>query len=581
MAPALTIWPTGGGGSGFLNRVHARLAGFARPATGFVSRPEPKTVGRFARGRQLIAGHFLFAGHLVEAPGQSIWDLGAPDAAFEAERHGFTWLDDLAAVGDLKARARAQPWTWDWIARFGDGQGPGWTPDLVARRVMRWTHHALFLLRGQDKAASDAFYAALTRQATFLARRWRSARAGLPRIEALAGLIYCGLALEGMEGRTDPALSALTDECARSIGPRGEIASRNPEELLEIFTLLTWVAQALTDAGRPTPPVVDQALHRIAPVLRALRHADGGLARFHGGGRGLDGRLDQALAASAVRDRPDDGLQMGFARLGGGRTSLIVDVAPPPTGDGGHASTLAFELTSGRRPVVVTMGPGHTFGTDWQARAREAEAHAALCVAGRGPAIVPGAQGSLVAPPRRVQVERSILPDGIKLEAAHDGFRATLGLTHARSLSLTRDGRGLVGEDILVALTEEDQRLFDRALDSDGLKGVPVAVHFPLHPDVDAEVDMGGAAVSLALKSGEIWVFRQDGRAELSLDPTTYLEQGRLRPRTSQRIVLRTRLARARTRLRWSLSKAHDTPAGVRDHAAEEGTEGVLHPGGD
>ena len=27
-------------------------------------------------------------------------------------------------------------------------------------------------------------------------------------------------------------------------------------------------------------------------TLRALRHADGGLARFHGGGRGIDGRLD-------------------------------------------------------------------------------------------------------------------------------------------------------------------------------------------------------------------------------------------------------------------------------------------------
>lgn len=51
---------------GGFNRLHARLAALARPATGFVSQPEPKTIGAFARGRQLIAGNFLFAGFLIE-----------------------------------------------------------------------------------------------------------------------------------------------------------------------------------------------------------------------------------------------------------------------------------------------------------------------------------------------------------------------------------------------------------------------------------------------------------------------------------------------------------------------------------
>ncbi|MEO0761567.1 MAG: hypothetical protein AAFZ09_07140, partial [Pseudomonadota bacterium] len=46
-------------------------------------------------------------------------------------------------------------------------------------------------------------------------RRWRSAGPGLPRIEALAGLIYAGLALQGMERHVDPALSALTEDLAR------------------------------------------------------------------------------------------------------------------------------------------------------------------------------------------------------------------------------------------------------------------------------------------------------------------------------------------------------------------------------
>jgi uncharacterized heparinase superfamily protein len=70
----------------------------------------------------------------------------------------------------------------------------------------------------------------------------------------------------------------------------------------------------------------------VAPTLRALRHSDGSLARFHGGGRGQEGRLDQALATSGVKTIRTEGLSMGFARVSHGRTSIIVDAAPPPVG---------------------------------------------------------------------------------------------------------------------------------------------------------------------------------------------------------------------------------------------------------
>ena len=65
------------------NRVHARLSTFARPATAFVSAPEPRTIGSFARGKQLCAGNFMFAGHLVNAPETPIWAIDKPTPGFE------------------------------------------------------------------------------------------------------------------------------------------------------------------------------------------------------------------------------------------------------------------------------------------------------------------------------------------------------------------------------------------------------------------------------------------------------------------------------------------------------------------
>ncbi|MCB2135936.1 MAG: heparinase II/III family protein, partial [Rhodobacteraceae bacterium] len=330
-----------------MHRLHARMSALSRPAKGFVSQPEPKTIGSFARGRQLTAGNFLFAGFLIQARNKSIWDLPMPDRRFEEELHGCVWLDDLAAVADAEARKRAQDWTFEWVRRFGSGSGPGWTPDLTGRRLIRWINHAILLLNGQDKETARTYFRSLGRQTVFLSRRWRSASAGLPRFEALTGLIYAGLSLTGMERHVGRAASALAKECAREIDVEGGIPTRNPEELLEVFTLLTWAATALSEAGRTPQRAHLAAIDRIAPTLRALRHADGGLARFHGGGRGLEGRLDQALANAAGRARTAHGLAMGYARLAAGRSSIIVDAAAPPTGrasSNAHASTLAMEL---------------------------------------------------------------------------------------------------------------------------------------------------------------------------------------------------------------------------------------------
>ncbi|MGR3615018.1 MAG: heparinase II/III family protein [Paracoccaceae bacterium] len=561
-----------------LNSLYARLSRRQRAATGFVSQPEPRTVGSFARGRQLVGGNLLFAGYLVESQDTGLWEVEAPNFDFEAERHGFSWLDDLAAVGDLHAREKAQKWLWGWIDAHGDGKGPGWTPDLTGRRVISWINHAVFLLRGQDAAASEAFFRSLAQQTWFLSKRWKGTSHGLPRFEALTGLIYAGLSLEGREELADPAIRALSTECERQIDEQGGVSTRNPEELLEVFTLLIWASAALHDSARGVPPAQLAAVERIAPTLRNLRHADGGLARFHGGGRGLEGRLDHALAASEVADRQARPLCMGFARISARRTSLIVDASPPPTGiasRNAHASTLAFELTSGRRPLIVTCGAGDSFGLEWRRAGRATPSHSTLCLGGQSSARLSEPERGtgieyLVDGPKDVPTENSEVSDGYRFQGAHDGYAAAFGLTHARTLELSEDGRGLAGEDMLLAMDDGAKRVFDGVQDRASLQGVGYEIRLHLHPDVDAAVDLGGAAISMALKSGELWVFRHDGLAELSLEPSVYLEKTRLKPRATKQIVLSGRAMEYATRIRWTLSKAHETAIAIRDLNRDE-----------
>jgi uncharacterized heparinase superfamily protein len=128
---------------------------------------------------------------------------------------------------------------------------------------------------------------------------------------------------------------------------------------------------------------------------------------------------------------------MGYARLYGGRTTVIVDASAPPGGRAArtaHASTAAFELTSGRRPVVVNCGSGLAFGQAWRQAARATPSHSCLGMEGVSSSRV-GRSGELLE--HRAQVTASRLTvgsEGTDLYLAHDGWLASHGLTASRSL---------------------------------------------------------------------------------------------------------------------------------------------------
>jgi uncharacterized heparinase superfamily protein len=554
-------------GPGLAERFRLWRAGLTPPARAFAAPPEPRSIGLVGRGRQLVAGRYLLAGTLVEAPGVALWNVDPPDAEFALAAHGFVWLDDLAAAGNPAAQRLAQDWTFAWIARFGRGRGPGWAPDVTGRRLLRWVFHAEMLLADLDEAAAAPFWRALTRGLVWLSRGWRRAAPGLPRIEALTGTICSALAVGGFAGLSPPAEAALAAECDAAIDATGGIAGRNPEALLEVLTLLGHAADALADAGRPLPDALVRATARVAPTLRALRHADGGLARFHGGGRGGEGRLDRALARTAVPAVPAAGWPMGYARLSGGRTSVIVDAETPPDGAAAataHASTLAFELTSGRRPLIVSCGSGVPFGADWRRAGRATVSHSTLSIEGFSSSRLGKGErlGDRAAVTDR---RRGSSPEGDVLELWHDGWATTHGLLHMRLIELSHDGRVLTGEDSLGAFTDAGQKRLAAVRAALGRLGVRFALRFHLHPEVDASLDLGGTAVSMLLRSGEIWVFRHDGGTRLTLEPSVYLERGRMEPRPTRQIVLSGQVLDEPVQVGWTLAKAQDTPLAIRD----------------
>jgi uncharacterized heparinase superfamily protein len=369
-----------------------------------------------------------------------------------------------------------------------------------------------------------------------------------------------------MQSHQPAALMALDKECQDQIDVHGTIASRNPEELLDIFSLLTWVKQSLELTRAPVPEALMSCLARIAPVLRALRHGDGTLARFHGGGQGSEYVLDQALAISGIRASTLEDSAMGFARISSGATAVIADVAAPPLGQErltSHASTCAFELSVGRTRVIVNCGSGLRFGTDWHQAGRTTASHATLAI--------DGLSSSRFGPPKRngdrpfaetpslVMVEKTRAVDGVRLQMNHNGYQKSHGLIHARTLDLPVDSKGLVGEDELYAPDESDVQILQTAQTKSDAP-LRFSIRFHLHPEVTPNFDADSESISLTLATGEIWVFRCQPGTELALDDSIYFEDGRQFPRPSKQIVLTGVIKEITTRVRWSLAKASENP---------------------
>ncbi len=526
--------------------------------------PAPLGGGRIAWGEEMLAGRVLVDGAPVEVPDRSIWRLAEAEGG--ALFHDFDWLDDLVATGQGRARRLARELTDGWLLRFGGGAGDGWAPVTLGRRLWRWIDNADLLMGGSDRRDAR-LRRSLAAQTALAARIWSRAAPGADRIDALAGPIRAMLALDG-PGRAAGETAALAAEIARSIAADGSIPERNPERLAGMFTAIAVLRADLLDAGGPVPADFDRGLAAAAPVLRTLRHADGSLARFHGGGGGAAGRLDRALCVSdappsAARDRT-----MGYARLARGRTTLILDAAPPPTGEasrGAHASTLAFELTSGRRPLIVNCGAGDAFGPRWRLAGRATPSHSTLVVDARSSSRLTGegASDPLHDTPGQVTVERRRDALSTGLVASHDGYVASHGLTHIRQVFLDLDGRGLWGEDAVVVADPRHQDRLDRALGAAGRR-LPVRVRFHLHPDVEA-TEEDEATVRLTLRSGEEWIFRPTGPAEMSLEASVHIDATLPAPRPARQIVLSFAAGESATRVSWTLAKAPQTPDAVRD----------------
>lgn len=535
-----------------------RLAHWRTRPGAVVWQPGPVQTGNAATGRRLANGIILFDGQMVETKISHPWDIEAPNAGWAEKLHGHGWLDDAAATDDPAVWALLSEWVWVWLDRHEDASGAGWRPDLVARRMVRWINYTVPLLRGQPVARSDTLFRALGAHLRFLSARWQQTELGGERIEALAGLLYGLISLEGDSAATLRALRDLASTADTVVGPDGAIPSRNPAELASIVEQLVWIDSALRDLNLETATGHAAALRRAVPVLRSLIRADGSLPRMHGGDGGPGERLVEVLDRAPGPHFAPPNPAMGYLKLQAGKAVAIVDAAPTPKNPiNAHSSGLALELTVDGQPIVISRGSGRTFGDKSRRLGRRRGSHSSIEIAGVCPATLQqGPRGEMLTCPGVVRGHSHT--DGMSAWAMCESteYEAEFGLLLERRVHLDGATMRLSGEDTGLA-TRAETRARIATLYPPGGDPCAMTLRFHLHPDVKAHRAAGSDLIGLILPDASRWTFRCDA-AEVALAPTRYFDPDRPRPRPSLQIVATSYLIDFWGRISWTLQKINE-----------------------
>jgi uncharacterized heparinase superfamily protein len=508
---------------------------------------DPQTAADIYRGR------FPFAGHVVEASGQSPFHMEVSNSAWLEDLHGFRWLRHMHEAGTDLAAANARALVSEWIAAHGGRiSGLAWDPAVTSRRVIAWLQHSAVVLQGAEYPFYRSFLKLLAVQIRYLRSMAPEMLDGEERLRARIALAFAALSLPAPASALRNAVRNLSDELERQILPDGGHISRNPAAILELLADLLPLRQTFANQAEALPPALMGAIDRMLPALRFFRHQDGTLAHFNGVGVTIHNRIAAVL-------RHDDTIgapllhapHSGYERMVAGGTTVIADTGPPPpeVSRNAQAGCLSFELSSGRQLLIVNAGVD-SFGTrDFRPLSRATAAHstatvndASSCRFNLSPRLERVIGTTMIDGPRRVECRRIESGSAQGFIARHDGYLSRFGLIHERQLVLSADGGTLDGIDRFV--TSAGRPLSGRTRDL-------VTLRFHLHPDTRLVRDQAGLPVVESARGGA-WTFSCD-----DLDPDveeSIFFAGLAGPLRSHQLVLSFRASEA-PEIAWRLSR--------------------------
>ena len=428
------------------------------------------------------------------------------------------YFDDVCAMGARERRADHAHWVQRWIEENPAGKGNGWEPYPLSLRLVNWVKW--WSSEPGEKPAH--WIASLADQAQALHQRLEFHILGNHLFANAKALVFAGAWFQGPQAQRWLAdgLAILEREIPEQFLADGAHFELSPMyhatltwDLCDLIMLARWSGLPALTALLPHWSLV---LVRALQWLQAMTHPDGEPAFFNDSTMGISPRHADLLAYASTllyasppanADLPIawQGQDSGYFRLAMGPAVAFLDAArvgPDYLPGHAHADTLSFELSIFGRRFLVNSGTSVYGDGPERLRQRGTAAHNTVVIDGVDSSEVWGGfRVARRARPLQVRVEPN--PRGVRVSAAHDGYRRLPGNNlHRRSWTL--DAAGLLVQD---------------SVDGDFTSA---CAFFHLHPAVQIEpADAGACTLILRDRDDRRVRFKVQGGA-LTIQPSTW-----------------------------------------------------------
>jgi uncharacterized heparinase superfamily protein len=393
------------------------------------------------------------------------------------------WIYHLHYFDDLNARDAAARVTWHenllarWVAENPPGQGDGWDPYPVSRRIVNCVKWA-----ARGNVVPPSFRASLAVQTRWLTHRLEYHILGNHLLTNAKALLHAGLYFDGAEAERwcARAMHILTGQLREQVladGGHVELSTMYQAAILEDLLDLVNLLRAY---GMQAPLSWIEATTRMRSWLQVMSHPDGKIAFFNDAAFGVAptfADLEAYANRLGLPVLPDESASVvvlepsGYVRIRAGSAYLLCDCAPVGADHlpgHAHADSLSFELSVAGRRIFVNSGTSQ-YGTDAERqRQRGTAAHNTVVVDEKDSSEVWA--GFRVA--RRAHIAcRPIttIPPAVVIEASHDGYRRLPGRNEHR--------RRWTVDDCSLCIEDEITGKFATA-----------AAFLHIHPEFDARV---------------------------------------------------------------------------------------------
>lgn len=432
----------------------------------------------------------------------------------------FRWL---ALSGKTNTETGSKVMTW--IDENTSWSVPAWRPDVVAERHVHWLHAFDQLSPFLSDEQQRGWALALVREAKHLGHVPDN---GLPpwrRLRIRQARLFGALALTSTQN-AEVHLREFGEEVDRQIMGDGGHIERNPARALAVLAMLVDSRNALRNFHVEPPQALGDAIDRMVPFIKALRHGDGGFALMNGATAVTADLIDRIIASTGSKGRAmSSAPHVGFHRLRAGQTTLILDCGRAGITDAVYRGTGAFELSVGKTRLIGNCGArliDDTHQGAWKRALARTAAHSTLTI-----------DDSDMGDATAATVSRREHDGARLIEATHDGYEDAYGASHRRSIYLDAVGMDIRGEDVLT-----------------GGRAAPVSVRFHLYPNVRASMVEGGGEVILKPQKGRGWRFQS--HHPVMLEESVSFFDGR--QHKSKQIVILGNHEPGSTTIKWRLA---------------------------